>query len=336
MIIDRIRIAGLPAYLKDAHANTNLASGLPSLSRSPPAGAGRQLETSGIDVYMEGSNLWRYFERQDHPIVRVTVMKELFPGLFADPYRHRVHTLAGLNDLNAGTFSNCRACEVDGVPTLVSVEPGPCQWISARYRFPHDVTLAHAAWSLASARTPATANFSYGLDVSTFNGAGTSLGPTPIAQGFGSGNERSVPVSLGGVREFELLFKADVKTDGYFHERHAPISGSQIGRALLRSFHLLEIIDCQHDFHSLGELLAFSSGYDLFGASQAILPRLSVTLRLPTTLVTGPNEDAPNGRYEHIAIEVDPDAKLTQGELTYLSARLEGHILLRPPAIAQP
>lgn len=339
MIIDRIRLAGSGAYFADASGDINLAASLPSIVRTEPAGEGRQIDAAAVEFYFEGVDLWPYFERQDHPLVSVTVMKEMLPGLFADPYRNRVYTIAGFNDFNAGTFVNCRALEVEGEPAIVALAPGPCQWTSARYRLPRPTNFEGAAWRLCPARMLPDAALNYTITLRGFDGSGNPLAPVPfVSQHFIGSNERSADLALDAVEQFELEFAAETKADGYFHEAHGQTGGfAPVGRPLLRGFHWLEPVECQHDFHSLSEMVAQAAGYDLLGARSADpLTRLALTLRLPATLVSGPNEDAPAGLYEYIAIEIDPDGALAAGELTFVSARLNAQDQLRPPEKAVP
>jgi hypothetical protein len=332
MMIDRTRLAGADAYFRDGSGNLNLATTLPSAARTAPPGQGRQIDVQGIELYFEGADLWQYFQRQMNPLIRIRVMKEVFPGLFADPFRVRVHTLAGFNDFNAGTFTNCRALEVEGEPTLVSLDAGPCRWTSARYKLPHPMTFVQAAWSLASARPSPSDMFTYTLQVQGSDSSGAALNVPPIS--FGSRHERSAPVIVRGVSEFQIDFQAEMETDGYFHEHHGSLGTAAAGRPLLRGFHWLEAVECQHDFFSFSELLGLASGYDLLGAADAPLTRFALTIRVPAALVSGPNEDLVAGVYEYIGIEVDPIGALAGGELTYLSARLDAQIMVRPPVAA--
>jgi hypothetical protein len=338
MIIDRVRLSGDDAYFKSSDGSINLAATLPSSAQTQPAGRGRQIDVAGIHFYFEGPDLRPYFQRQDKALLRVTVMKEILPGLFADPYRHRVHTIAGFNDFNDGTFNNCQALEVDGEPTIVAMGPGPCSWKSARYLFPQPVRFAKAAWSLVSARSlpnvSSASSFTYSITAEARDENNTLLNLPPVAANLNTDDERSAAFDATGVTQLQFEFRADTSADGYFHERHGSTGLAQIGRPLLRSLQLLEMVKCQHDFFSLSELMSEGAGYDLLGATNDPLTRLAVTLRVPATLVTGPNEDPAQNLYEFVAVDVDPDGVLPDGALTYLSARLSAHVVIRPPATA--
>jgi hypothetical protein len=340
MIIDRVSLSGEEAYFKDSNGNLNLAAALPSTARTKSAGKGRQLDVRGIELYLEGPDLWPWFQRQDKPLLRITVMKEILPGLFADPYRHRVHTIAGFNDFNDGKFTNCQAFEVEGEPTIVALEPGICTWRSARYELPHAVDFVQAAWSLASARPlpniTSSSDFTYDITVSAFNGNGGALNAPPVARNLTAKDQRSAAFGVAGVQQFYVEFEADTSADGYFHEHHGSAGLGQIGRPLFRSFQLLETVKCEYEFFSLAELTVRASGYDLLGATSERLPRLAATLRLPATLVSGPNEDVAQNLFEFVAIELDPLGVLPDGSLTYASARLAAQVAVRPPSTIVP
>jgi hypothetical protein len=109
----------------------------PREGRSLSIGEGMLVDLSSLTLQIERPNLLDIYNRQAQPIFSVEVVKEMFPGLFSDPYSHRVHRLGGFDDFNRGTLTDLRAMEVEGVPTLVSV--GGVQesrWRSAVYKMP--------------------------------------------------------------------------------------------------------------------------------------------------------------------------------------------------------
>src|SRR5947209_5150840 len=124
MTIDQARLAGDAAYLRvPGNADVNLA--LPAGAAAPVAvspllGEGMQFDVTSVDLLMEGPNLDSLLARRAAPLVSLGIRKELFPGLFSDPYRHRVHTIAGYEDLQRGTHARVEVAEIDGYPTLVS------------------------------------------------------------------------------------------------------------------------------------------------------------------------------------------------------------------------
>ena len=149
MIIDKIQLAGLEAYFKDPnnYGQINLAGQV--TSRTKPLGKGKQLEISAIELLIESdSDLTDLFNFQSNPLFSITVMKEMFPALFADPFRHRVHNIGGFEDFKRGTLENAKAMDIDGIPTIVSMGTGICKWTSPLYPMPEPVTLNHASRSL--------------------------------------------------------------------------------------------------------------------------------------------------------------------------------------------
>ena len=124
MIIDRIQLSGLDAYFQDPNnpGQINLGGQNPLTARTRTLGKGKQLEISGIELLIESSNdLTDLFNFQSSPLFSITVMKEMFPALFANPFKHRTHTISGFEDFKRGTFENARAMDIDGVPTIVSI-----------------------------------------------------------------------------------------------------------------------------------------------------------------------------------------------------------------------
>jgi hypothetical protein len=97
MITDRIQLAGLDSYFLDADpANTtptNLGGTIQAI-RTRPLNKGKQLEISGIQLLIEHDDLRPFLSfqfgsqvpPQPAPLFRVSVMKEMFTGLYADPY----------------------------------------------------------------------------------------------------------------------------------------------------------------------------------------------------------------------------------------------------------
>lgn len=94
MIIDNIQLAGLDAYFYDPNnlGQINLAGQV--TSRTKRLDKGKQLEISAIELLIESdSDLTDLFNFQSNPLFSITVMKEMFPALFADSFRHRVQRL---------------------------------------------------------------------------------------------------------------------------------------------------------------------------------------------------------------------------------------------------
>src|SRR4051812_12955297 len=121
MIIDRISLAGLDAYLLDSDptkaSDPNLASTPANYQGNHTGvlktfGEGRWLETNSLYIHLEAADLSPLFSRQPQPLLRLNVNKEMFPRLYADPYKHRVHTVGGYEDLERGKSENVRVMEV--------------------------------------------------------------------------------------------------------------------------------------------------------------------------------------------------------------------------------
>ena len=64
--------------------------------------------------------------------------------------------MAGFVDFKRGTFENCKAFEIDGIPTIVSIGTGACRWLSQIYQLPVPGSFDLAAWELAATQRPPT------------------------------------------------------------------------------------------------------------------------------------------------------------------------------------
>lgn len=328
MIIDRVPIAGPDAYFQRA-GSFNLAGAGTFVGRTRKLEPGQQREISGIRLFLRAADLTPLFERQTNPLLRIAAVKELFPGLFADPYSHRAHTIGGFDDFNRGKSENCQPMELDGIPTLVSTGSGPCKWTSPVYSMPAPVTLDAVAWDLAASRLTPAAAFRHSLRLWYWDAQQTPADPPqelPITVDASAQAVRAVsPLTLARVAHYQVEFAADVLDDSYVYERHTPLRDKSIGRPLLRAVNLLEQVPSEFAVHSLAELLTLSISYDLFEQETGPLTRLAATLSLSATLVNSPNQDEPSDRFEHVRLEVDGD------RFAVVEARLEGSDLVRPP-----
>ena len=100
MIIDRVRVSGIRAYLQDPNnpGSPDLAGPNAIVARSVPLSKGQQWQIAGLSFVIEANDLTPLFDRAGNPppgpppaaLFSVTVQKEMFPGLFTDPYQHRV------------------------------------------------------------------------------------------------------------------------------------------------------------------------------------------------------------------------------------------------------
>lgn len=330
MIIDRVQLAGLDAYFHDGADNINLAG---QTFRSRNLGKGKQTEISGIELMIESDNdLTELFRRQADPLIEVRVMKEMFPTLFADPFRHRVHTIAGFDDFNSGNLENCRAMDVDGIPTIVSVGTETCLWTSPVYRLPEQVNLTAIAWELAATRKTAADSFTYTITVETLDINGNVIDSIEVASALDPTAPRKFEnLDLTGVMLYRVIFKAGVNRDAALYEKHTTMIGESIGTPLLRAVNVLEPVSSTYEIYSLNELRSLSSDYHLFehetGWLSGIFPqplkRMLVTLDMSAILVQSDEEDVSNGIYEFIEINVPG------GNFSNVEARIIGEVLIK-------
>ncbi len=332
MIIDQIVLAGSAAYLKrddvdeDDPEVLNLAQGTRIGSSATP-GEGLVQEINGLNLQIERDDVMELFARQAEPLIAVEVWKEMFPGLFKDPYAHRVHRVAGFEDFGRGTLENLRVMEVDGVPALVSLGAGePSRWLSPIYQMPGPLNFDAVAWDIPSAKTTTPDAFTYGLRLYVWR-EGEDLGAAPTSVGVVKGApprrnrfRDNLQSKLADVIAYQVEFTATVKADAFLNERHSGTAGGEsLGRPLLTGVHLLEMVSSAHNYHSLQEMIEDSSDYSLFDLGNDPPRRLTCALNLTATLTVG----------ERIVLKVPrADPKLKR-----LEARLDANVLLRPPRI---
>lgn len=255
MIIDIINSAGEKAYLRDSVGNLNLAQTTPSTSITKVIGKGKQVNVSGIQFYFEGNDLFPLFNfleddgagnlvKRNQPLISITVFKEILPGLFADPFKSRIHTLGGFQDFKRGEFDKCDVYRINNKPTIVSLGTEQCKWKSMKYELPEDISLDSAYWEIPSAKdTPATA-FSYTINLFAYDSGGNLLNggaAVVLANNLDPTQKRiKKNINLQNVRFYELEVIADVKHDSTFTERIVTEKADTIGRPLLEGIYLLE------------------------------------------------------------------------------------------------
>jgi len=253
------------------------------------------------------------------------VMKEMFPALFADPFRHRTHTISGFEDFKRGTFENARAMDIDGIPTIVSIGTDLSKWTSPLYEMPELIQINHAAWELAASRKTLPENFQYSLKLLVFDANQTLTQTVDLANNFDPTNPRKMEnLDLQDVSFYQVEFIADVKKDASIYEKHTTLVGDSIGTPLLRAVNLLEPIESIYTVYSLQELLSLSSDYHLFEFQGQPLTKMLATLDLSATLVQSENENPSSNIYEFIEIEV------VNSTFSAFEAKLVSEILTKP------
>jgi hypothetical protein len=336
MIIDRIRVSGIRSYLEDPNnaGSVNLAAG-PIAARTVALEKGQQWEIAGLHFVMEASDLSPLFDRPQAapPLFSITIQKEMFPGLFADPYRHRVHNIAGFEDFKRGAFENCTPLEVDGIPTLVSIGTGDCRWVSRLYETAVPVSFDHASWELAVSRKAPSRSFTYTILLRWWTtGQPTSSPPTvtPLVSTAGPKTSRvDHPSGIDDVAAFQIEFTAKVQHDARLYEKHTAVLRESLGLPLLRAVNLLEPVPCSNDFHTLDELLARCSEYHLFEGVGGPVKKLWASLDLSAALVNSPNQNAGPGNDDYEFVEISTPTS----QFVRFQARLDAEELLRPRSV---
>lgn len=350
MIIDRIALAGISAYFTKPDSSGGLITNLaapdtgtgavtyPVVARTVPIAEGSLLRASRITLLIEGENLSALFAHQPSPLLEIVVSKELFSGLYGDPYATRVHNIAGFEDLNGGTATNCRAIEVDGVATLVSHSPGACQWLSVPYELPVAVTVADVAWDLFTPRSAPRRGFSYSLELRTWTaGQSTANPPTDVVRLAVNRSPDTVRAAhvgplTGDVAAYQLAFSAMVRDEGYLYERHTSALDPSIGSPLLQGVHLLETVASPLHFSSLREIIDRSASYEFFMASGDGRHRLLVDIPIQAILSHSRNDFiAGRGALDPKSLFEFVEVRLPAPGLKFVEAWLGCEQLLRLP-----
>ena len=322
MIIDIINAAGVDTYFRDQAGNFNLAQNVPSSAITQAVGKGKQVSIAGIQFYFEGDDLLPLFSLlkdngsgnlvpRSKPLLSISVFKEIMPGLFADPYKSRMHSLGGFQDFKRGEFENCDVYRVGNTPTLVSLGTEKCRWRSIRYELPEDISVSSAYWEIPAAKkTPSTA-FEYSISLYAFDSVGNQLngGPVILANNLDPTQPRiKKNINLQNVHFYELELTADVRHDSTLTERIITEKADTIGRPLLQGIYLLEPVQTKFDFYSLQEFIAACSEYELFDLQGLPLKKIMATLDLSAVLVQSPNENIATGENEFVQLDIKTDA----------------------------
>ena len=331
MIIDTVSLAGRAAYLRDGDS-INLATSAHNAGSTAALTAGVEgiaVDVAGVRLLLEGDDLPALWARADdpdgdRPLLSFAVHKEIFPDFFADPYTHRVHALAGLEDLARGVADGLRTVEVNGVPTLVSVGVGEVSWTSALYRMPHPVPLEAASWGLAVSRLAPPGAFTYrlelhhwtvGQDIAT--DAPTVIALTPAAGATPDKPRHRRDLGLTAVIGYVIVFTATVDHDVAMSAFIDGAPGREnIGGPLLQTVNLLESITSIHEYHTLLELADRAREFRLFETSES---QLYATVDFAAVLLPD----------EHISLVVHRPERFSRVE-----ARLDAEVRTRPPRTA--
>lgn len=318
MMIDEITLGGEPAYLRKG---TSIALAAGQTGDSIPVGKGEVIDIRAIDLYLEVDDALPLFAFRDKPLLRFILKKELFPGLFLDPHAHRVHQIAGDEDFRRAERSNMNLLEVEGIPTLVSPGNAPgCIWVSARYPLPSVTSFDALAWNLAVTRGTPREAFDYSMDLIYWLQGDESL-PPGAAHSLaltGSGHSPADPrhKSLSDpprIVGYQVAFRANVHYDSQLIERHGAIAGRQsLGTPLLQAFYLIEKLAPLYDIHSLHELVAHASSYQILEPATPFR-RMVARMHMPATLTEG----------ESISLEVGDGVKRCE-------ARMDAAVRMRP------
>jgi len=336
MILDTVKLSGEDAYLR-LNGEINLGTPGSGVRRSKTGahaaiGAGTLMELSGIFFQIDGSDLLPLFQRQDDPLLSIDVVKEMYPGLMKDPYKHRVHSIGGYEDFNRSQLENLRVMEVDGYPTLVSEGNQPGKWISPVYRFSQPFTFDSAAWYLPTSKLTPKDGFSYSLTLRFWRAADPIDQPAPRSVVLAAANTLpdatrcidAIQATAANIVAYQLEFTATVKHDTYLRERTVGDDDRQtLGRPLLRSVSLLEMTAPRYEFYSLQELLTTSAMSHIFDEHDNKLKKLTAAVAITAALEEG----------ESVSVTVYNDNVTAAHKLTYVEARLAADVKSKPPVL---
>lgn len=334
MISDIKELAGIESYFQK-EGRINLGANVPTICKSRKPLKNRQFNISGIQLLIEHEDLNNLMNFQfddsnkPSPIFRISVMKEMFPGLFADPFSHRVHNIAGFLDFNKGTLTNGKVMEIDGVPTIVSTGKEECIWVSKKYELPNFIEIDGIAWELATSKLTPPDSFHYHIKISTWNhwGVLSELEIGTSSNMLRADTKRTLDdldysAARSHIKSFQITFTAKVFEDSYMQERHLPLTFSEkMGRPLLRAINILEPVQSTYEIYSLMELKNVCTDFHLFETPGPQIKRLMATIDLSAVLVHSVNQD--DEKYEFLELSVLYDG------FTNVEARVNGFELIQ-------
>ncbi len=316
MIIDQTPLAGAEAYLTSSDGRVNLAEGSGRAGATQEIAEGLAHEIDSMGLLLEGEDLLPLYARQEKPLFTIELTKEMFPGLFRNPYASRVHQLAGLEALRRGEFDGMQAMEVNGVPTLVTLGDSSAIWRSAIYRLPKPTTIADIAWDLAPSRKTHKEAFRYQIDIEIWRDSPEGPSQTQAVVTDRAPDEERFrdSIDLERVAAFRLGLRAAVRRDQQMQELMVGLpERDPLGLPLLQAIYLREPVASRFAFSSLLEVTAGASQYHLFEEAEGPARRLLVHLPFAATLLKG----------ESISLTVMDD------RIKRLEARLNALVLVR-------
>jgi hypothetical protein len=292
MMIDEVTLSGPPAYLRKGDGTAVLGPGDTGITGG--VGRGEIINVDAVDIYLEVRDALKLFVCANQPLLSLELKKEMFPGLYLDPNAHRIYQLAGDEDFRRAVTSNMLIMEIEGVPTLVS--PGQysaCKWISARYPLPRPTSVTAVAWTLALTRGVPEEAFKYKLDLIYWLSSDPGLSDAGAQRiTLTSGSKPADPrhkvlsdqIEMVG---YQFAFEAEVYYDAQLQERHGALENAQsVGTPLLQALFLLEARPRTYDMHSLQELVAQASSYQLLNPT-APLTQIIARVHFPAALTEG-------------------------------------------------
>ena len=333
MISDIKTLTGKDSYFKNQDNSMNLGALSPnSIAVTNSLEKNQQLNISGIQLLIEHTDLNQLMNLQVDaaknlsPLFCISVKKEMFPGLFADPFSHCVHNIAGFLDFNEGTFINGKVMEIDGVPTIVSTGQEECVWTSKIYNFPKPIKIDAIAWELATSKLTPADSFHYHIKITLYdvyeNTSYIEIGnDTNMLNAEEQRSRKNLNIADINVSKLKITFTAKVFEDSYIEESHLPLTFTEkIGRPLLRAINILEPVQSTYEINSLTELKGLCSDFHFFESPGPEIKKLIATIDVNAVLVYSPNQTRSD--YEYMEIKVLYD------RFTNFEARLIGFELI--------
>ena len=355
MITDIIQLAGLDAYYQDPNppANTNPINlgGRTLTIRTSPMNSGKEVRITGIQLLIEHQDLQPLFayptDQQNLPVnaplFTISVTKEMFSDLFADPFSHRVHNIAGDVDFKEGTLQNGLIMDVPlddenpdrTIKAIGSINKDEFIWTSKEYILPDPITIDAIAWDLLSARVDAPPDsFHYKIKILCKDNAGAPMPSIDIDNGgqMLKANERRAfdGFRRPNVKSFQIIFTAKVYQDGNSILKTVPVIGGKLGMPLLLAINILEEVKSIYEINSLSELQQLCSDFHCYENPGPAISRLTATIDLGARLVNSPYQlIANNNIYDAASVFEYVELKLNPNAFSRFEAKNRGEILIQ-------